>query len=189
MILDKKECIHISLVLEQLKKNLLNKEAPALKDLSNKTIHDSCIFQDSASITIATLIYALSKLIEREDYSKIKNWDSFVKKFNGIIDLTIKAINEQDQELYEKYTIQARQALESTSINLKPYIQDVLKKSAINKGSRIHEHGISLGQTSKILGISQWELTEYIGQRSSEVKQDSTINTKTRVKMALEFFS
>src|SRR3989344_5203734 len=110
MILDKKECIHISLVLEQLKKNLLNKEAPALKDLSNKTIHDSCIFQDSASITIAVIIYALSKLIEREDYSKIKNWDLFVKKFNSILDLASSALKQNNYKIYQEYIQQARKS-------------------------------------------------------------------------------
>ena len=73
--------------------------------------------------------------------------------------------------------------------HLKQYIQDVFKKAAINKGSKIYEHGLSLEHTAKLLGTSQWELSEYIGQKHFDVQQVQTIDIKERAKMALEFFS
>ena len=72
---------------------------------------------------------------------------------------------------------------------MKPYINEVLRKASINKASRIHEHGISLGQTAKLLGITQWELSEYIGRKEiTDRRYSQTINTKIRAKMAMEFF-
>ena len=116
-----KECIHIIEVLDNTKIALKNKNAIKLKDLSNKTIHSACNYQDSASITIAVMLYTLSKLIERNDYYKVKNWDLFVKKFNAVLDLAIQAIQKEDQEMYESYVLKARSLLESHSINLKRY--------------------------------------------------------------------
>lgn len=189
MPLPKEEINHQIEVLEQTKSALLNKNILFLKELSNKTINTASAQQDSASITIAVIVYTLSKLVERKDYNRIKDWDSFAKKFNSFLDLAIKALQEQKQEAYEKYIQKTRQILESQSIALKPYILDVLKKASINKGSKIYEHGISLEQTSKLLGISQWELSDYIGSRTmAEVKQAQTIDVKKRAKMAMEFF-
>jgi hypothetical protein len=189
MYLEKEECDHFQSVLQKTKEALTHKDATALRELSNQTIHSACNFQDSGSITIAVLIYALSKLVEREDYRKLKNWDAIIKKLNGILDIASKALVQKNFDAYEIYIKKSRQLLESLSVNLKPYIQDVLKKASINKGSKIYEHGISLEQTSKLLGITQWELSDYIGQRSVDVKQVQTIDVKKRAKMALEFFS
>lgn len=187
MQLPKKECKHISQILEQSKSALTNKEALKLKDLSNQTIHDACNFQDAGSITIAVLLYALSKIIQRSDFSRM-NWNLFLKKFNSTLDLAIKALKQNNQDKYQEYIQQARKVLESQAINIKPYIIEVLKKAAINKGSRIHAHGISLEKTAKLLNTTQWELSEYIGQKMKYEKNNQTINTKTRAQMALEFF-
>lgn len=189
MYLEKEECDHFQAVLRKTKDALTHKDSTALRELSNQTIHSACNFQDSGSISIAVLVYALSKLVEREDYRKLKNWDSVVKKLNGIFGLADDALMQKKFDAYESYIQKSRQLLESLSVNLKPYIQDVLKKASINKGSKIYEHGISLEQTAKLLGITQWELSDYIGQRSYDVKQVQTVDVKTRAKMALEFFS
>ena len=188
MNLEKKECEHIVSLLDESKKALVEKNAFSLKDLSNKTIHDACHYQDEASITIAVLLYSLSKIIEREDYSRMKNWDLFVKKFNAIIDLAILALNQHNEEAYQKYIAQARQTLESQSVNIKKYVEDVIRKASINKGSKLYSHGLSIAQTSQLLGVTQWELSEYIGEHTSDNKHDQTIDTKKRAKMALEFF-
>jgi hypothetical protein len=189
MIIPQKEVSHIINILHQTKTFLLEKNPSKLKNLSNNTIHNACNYQDSASITIAVLIYALSKLIERQDFSRFKNWDLFVKKFNSQLDLAIKSLEQEKFEKYADYIALARKNIESHSISLKPYISEVLKKAAINKGGKIYEHGLSLEQTSKLLGISQWELADYIGSRTFDNKNLRTIDIKKRAKMALEFFS
>ncbi len=188
MQLEKQECENAAQVLEETIKAIKSKDAIKLKELSNRTIHSSCSYQDAGSITTAVLIYALSKLIERQDYNKIKNWDKFVGKINMFFNLSIAALNENNINAYADYMLRARKTLESTT-KLKPYIQEVLRKAAINKASRIYEHGLSLEQTSHLLGISQWELADYIGQSTADTKETKTISVKQRAKMALEFLS
>ena len=96
---------------------------------------------------------------------------------------------EGDEEKFNSFLKKAREALEESSVDMKQYIQDVLRKASINKASRIYEHGISLGQTAQILGLTSWELAEYAGQsKSVETRYMQTINEKSRAKMALEFF-
>lgn len=189
-MLPKKECVHISKILEKTIYHLNNLDPLALKELSNQTIHSACAEQDEGTITTAVLIYALSKIVERDDHKRIKNWPAFTKKFTALLKVAAKAIKENNQPAFQKHIEKARKTLESQSINLKPYIQGVLKKASINKGSKIHEHGISREQTSKLLGITQWELSDYIGQKNiADAKQNQTLHIRQRAKMALEFFS
>ena len=43
------------------------KDVAELRELSNHTIHNASIFQDEDSVSIAILIYSLSKVIERRE--------------------------------------------------------------------------------------------------------------------------
>ena len=59
----------------------------------------------------------------------------------------------------------------------------------INKASRIYEHGISMQRTAELLGISEWELSEYAGRTGiSDVNLSITMDIKTRIEKAMELF-
>jgi hypothetical protein len=181
---------HLVSILEQTKEGLKNKNAYSLSGLSNQTIHHASLHQDEGCITLAVLIYTLSKIIERKDYEKIPSWEKFNRKFIGYVDLTVMAINSNNDEKYIKYLEMLRKLITGMSVNIKPYVQEVLRKASINKASKIYEHGISMGRTAKMLGITQWELTEYTGQKgSSDNEYNQSLNIKKRAQMALEFFS
>ena len=184
------EVSHLINVLEETKEAIDKEDVLKLGELSNQTIHSASTAQDTGSITIAVIVYALSKIIERKDTLKIKNWSTFIKKLDGIFNLAIKSLKENKVDKYEKYMEMTRKAITSTSLNIKPYIQDVMRKASINKASKIYEHGISLGQTAEILGVTEWELSEYSGQtRVADVPFNMSWDISKRAKMALEFFS
>ncbi len=82
-----------------------------------------------------------------------------------------------------------RTSIQNLSGHLKDYISEVFRKAKINKASRIYEHGISMEKTAKILGISVWELAEYVGQtRVANVDLSITMPIKERIKLAEEMF-
>ena len=182
------EEIHITEVLEATKQALKEEDVIKLKDLSNQTIHSASVQQHTDTITIAVLVYALSKILERKNKMKI-NWGRFIMKINSFLSLAITALMEGKEDKYLEHLERTRKTITSVSINLKPYVQEVLRKASINKASKIYEHGISLGQTSKLLGITQWELTEYAGQTSVvDNPYNETLSVRKRAEMALEFF-
>jgi len=184
------EVEHVISILKEIKQSLKEEDSVKLKELSNQTIHAASIQQHTDSITLAILIYTLSKLLERKESLKVKNWDSFIKKINSFITLAISALEEKKEDKYIEYLERIRKTISSISISLKPYIEEVLRKASINKASKMYEHGISLGQTAKLLGVTQWELTEYAGQtKISDDYYNSTLDIKRRAQMALEFFS
>jgi len=180
-----KETLHTIQVLQSAKKALNDKDSQRLDELSNQTIHSACGIQDSGSLTTVVLIYSLAKLLE--SHSKIKNFNRTIKKINTYLNLAIKALRDERIDKYESYLAMARRSLSSTSISIKPFIQEILRKASINKASKLYEHGLSLGKTSELLGITQWELAEYTGQKI-EVQVHTTIKIKDRAKLAWEFF-
>jgi len=183
------EVEHLVSLLQNAKGALLNKDAITLNELSNQNVHSSTILQDAGNITASVLIYTLSKVVERKDYERIKYWDKFQAKFIGLIDLSIKAVKENKPDAFARYISEARAALTSVSGNLKPYIEQVFRKASINKAGHVYEHGLSIGQTATLLGVTQWELSEYATQGKRDNGYTISISVKKRAQDAMEFFT
>jgi hypothetical protein len=181
---------HIQKVLKKVIHALSTKNYVKIKSLSNKVIHSASIDQDPEVISVAVIIYSLSKLIERESYKSYKNWESFYDSYVRGIRGMIKALEQDNTDRFRAEIQKITQLIESLSGNLKIYINHVFRRAKINKASRIYEHGISMEKTAKMLGISIWELAEYAGNtRIGDVNLSVTLPAKKRVKIAEEVFS
>jgi len=184
-----KERDNILRILKETKKALKNNDAVKLKELSNHTIHTSSIAQDPDNVTIAVIVYSLSKIIERKNYRKYSGWSEFYRMSMSLIDSSIKALIEGDDKKLRGDLTLMRKAIGKLSGKLKVYIQDVFRKASINKASRIYEHGISMEKTASLLGVTMFELAEYAGQTGiSDVPLGKTLGVKERIKTAMEMF-
>lgn len=149
-------------ILEVLEQAIVSMEAEdhhALGELSNHVIHDASVFQDDDSVSIAVLVYALSKVIQRCCEGNIPH--------ARLVALVQQARAELSAGRDDSYRALVRKTLEEIrklDEKLKLYITEVLEKARVKKASKLHEHGISLARTAELLGISQWELQDYIGK-------------------------
>ena len=176
-------------ILEKAKKAIRESDVIEIKNLSNRTMHTSSIYQDPDNINIAVILYALSKIIERTHYRDLPGWSKFEKTYTSAIDNSLIALKRNDIEVYRDQIDQIKDEIKNLSGHLKTYIEQVFKKAQINKASRIYEHGISLEKTAKILGVSLWELNSYVGQTGiAEVNLTYTLDIKQRLKNAEEIF-
>lgn len=189
-MLEEKEIPHTIQILKSAREALASNNSLKLKELSNQTIHSATMYQDSGTIISAVLIYTLSKIIERKPSLNIKQWDKFVQKISSLFKLAESALKEKNFKAYDKYMGQARKSVSIISVNIRPYIEEVFRKASINKASKFYEHGLSMGKTAELLGITEWELSEYAGQKGiSEIPQNITLSEKKRAQLAMEFFS
>lgn len=180
---------HLISVLESAMKALKTNNSVELQALSDQTVHSASIYQDTDSISIAVIIYSLSKIVARRESMKIKHWISLVNKISSSLSLAIDSLEKEKYSSFGNHLKKIIGILSSFS-SLKPYIKDVIRKASINKASKLYEHGISLSQTAKLLGITRWELSEYIGQKSiHDNPYNTTISPKKRAEIAMEFFS
>jgi len=185
-----KETGNILNILEQSRDAVKKEDVSKLKDLSDQTIHTASTSQDPDNITVAVIVYSLSKIIERKRYREYPEWNNFYKTYIYNIENVISAIKKNDEEKISQSLRSIRAEIDSISGNLKRDIQDVFRKASINKASKIYEHGISMEQTAKLLGITVWELASYAGQNPeiSETNLQLTQDIKTRIKLAVDMF-
>jgi predicted RNA-binding protein len=180
---------HIIKILQKTQGALKKEDYVKIKNLSNRVVHDSSIYQDPDIISIAVIIYSLSKLIEREKYEEYQEWPSFYKNYIRCLDNALKELKNNNIEGFREEINHIRESIEKLSGRLKNYMTEVFRKASINKASRIYEHGISMEKTAKILGISVWELAEYAGQTGiGDVDLSVTMSVRNRIKLAEEIF-
>ncbi len=176
-------------IFQETKEALKIGDSATIKNLSNQTINTASLTHDPDNIAVAVIVYSLSKIIEREGYKKFPGWSKFYNTYIKAIDKIITAIKKDDEKEAGENLKLIRKAIDSLSGKLKEYIQDVFRKASINKASRIYEHGISMERTAKLLGITMYELAVYAGQTEiSNVPLGKTMDTKKRIKLAMEIF-
>ncbi len=169
-------------ILEGTKVALKEKDVLKLKELSNQTNNTASKTQDSDNIAVAVIVYSLAKIIER---GYAKNLGDINRK----IDSVIQGIKKKDDGLVKKSLRELRAEIGKSSGRMKKYIGDVFRKASINKASKIYEHGVSMENTAKLLGITVWELANYAGQTDiSDAPEGKTLRVKERIKIAKDIF-
>lgn len=148
-----------------------------IKEFSNRTIHSASIFQDSYSTSAAVLIYSLFKIMERKMLND--------KSYNNVYEELKYArlyLKEGRIHEYQKSIEKLFSMISGVDRQFRLFIQHVIEKAKINKGSKLYEHGISMARASELMGLSQWELSSYVGKT---VLHDSDAEKKISIRKRL----
>jgi hypothetical protein len=153
-----------------------------LRELSNHTIHDASVFQEDDPLALAVLVYALSKVAQR-CVEQGKSCPVVVPALERAREVLI----QYDDDSYRSIIKNLLREIGDVDQQMKLYIQEVIENARIKKGSKIHQHGISIARTAEILGVSQWELQSYIGQQHEENHYDG-VRIEDRIKFTRNMF-
>ena len=168
-------------ILEETKVALKEKDTLKLKQLSDQTNNTASRTQDADNIAVAVIVYSLGKILER---GYAENLSVVIKEIDNVIRSVKKG-----GDLLNRNLKQLRAEIEKISPGMKKYIRDVFRKASINKASKIYGHGVSIENTAKLLGLSVWELANYVGQTGiSEVPESKTLGVRERIKLVEEIF-
>ena len=154
-----------------------------LKELSNHTIHNASIFQDECSVSMAVLVYALSKVISR--YSENIEY----KRLLGLFEIERKNLQNNDEQSFNSAMKILFSEISKMDNKINLYVQEVISQAQIKKGSKLCEHGLSCAKASEVLGISQWDLMHYLGKTTLTEENINPIDLKSRLKFAKRLFS
>ncbi len=187
-------------MIKQVKEDILNvinqalsaiesNDVVKLRDISNETLHSSSIFQDENAISIATVCYALSKIFERTQYKYYKDWGIFYENCSSNLKNAKSFLEKDNVKEYQNSIKNILNVIDKLSSNLKKYVKEVIEQAQIAKGSRLYEHGISIGRTAELLGVSKWELMDYAGKTGiSDVEENISMDINKRIKFARSLF-
>ncbi len=177
-----KERDNILKILKGTEDGMRESDFSKIKELSNQTINTAARTHDPDNIAVAVIVYSIAKILERESYKQEKGWAAFYKMIEKSIENAIKDIDNEDA--LRKDLEKIRWAMGRLSGNLKKYVDDVFKKAQINKASRIYEHGTSMEKTASLLGITMYELANYVGQKNIVPdKESKSFDLKYRMKI------
>ena len=139
-------------ILSVLRKtlNILDNPNPdliTLKRISDETNHNASIFQDEHSISIAILIYSISKIFERVrdhlDFSKIID----------LVSSSIIYLEKNDIASFHNSISKIFSIISNIDKRFRVYVQEVISQASIKKGSKIYSKGLSASKTAQNLGI------------------------------------
>ena len=151
-----------------------------VKELSNNVIHNASIFQDEDSLDIAVLMYALSKTMERGRLDRGE-----IEKLLEKAKASLETFNFDQHRMAIKLAL--RKIAEADS-RLKLFVSNVIDQAQIKKGCRICEHGVSVARSANILGISRWDLMQYLGRTTFHDEIVETVSVQDRLAYARKVF-
>jgi len=140
------------------------KRVADLHAISDHILHVMVIYQDPDIIDVAIAIYALDKILQTEKYRGHPKMKPFMKTS---LHLLQKAKSELETEDYEGYSTTAKDILgniEGFSKKIRFYVEDILHFARIKKGTKLYEHGLSLGQAAETMGVTKWEIMPVAGE-------------------------
>jgi hypothetical protein len=184
-------------MIEQIRSELLYilktvpeviKNPAKLSELSDYSVKIASIYQDPDSITLAIVIYSMSKLISRYEAHELENWE---KVYSDIMQEMKNAQADLESDNVPEFKQNLRQVVKLISgcdKDLKMYIQEVIEKAKIKKGSKMHEQGVSIQRVANLMGVSMWEIMSYVGKTGIMDQDPASENVEKRLMFAKNLF-
>ena len=171
-------------VLVQAMELIEAEEFAELASLSNHTIHNASIVQDEDSLSVAVMMYTLSKVMQRCTARGISCPASIMRNLKK----ADAALVQDNEATFRDAIAQMMKDLKELDKKVKFYIEEVIDMAKIKKGSKLHEHGLSVQRAAAMLGISQWELMNYLGKTTIMEEGLTTKGVKGRLEFARGLF-
>ena len=152
-----------------------------LKPISNHTIHNASIFQDNDSVMMAIITYSLYKVLNLQALSTTVVRQHLKSMQDALAESNLPRYNHETKKMLA--------LISKADSKMKLYIDHVIEQAEVKKGSKLYEHGISASTAASIMGISVWELMNYIGKTGISENFPSSIPVKKRLEHARSLFS
>ena len=180
-------------ILELLKKviPILNKEdVSELKILSNETIHNAGIYQDTDSISISVIVFSLSKIFNRTRLTSSPQLEKFKTNISNELFMARSQLEKNFIDEYKKSIKRIFEKISTFEKKFGMYLTELLQHAKIKKGERIYEHGFSAGRAAELLGVTKWELMSYLGEtKINDLDFNTKISMKQRMTTVRRLFS
>ena len=155
-------------------------DAFRLKELSGVNMRSAVVFQDSDSLSISVVVYALSKIIER------------VRRKGFVLaqlERALKFLESGKDERYREVVRNLVGSIKSEDYKLKRFVATVIEQAQVKKGCAMCEQGVSLGRVSSLFGVSRWDLMRYLGKTRVAEASSEKVSTEERLRFARRIFS
>ncbi|MBI2671261.1 hypothetical protein HYX18_04780 [Candidatus Woesearchaeota archaeon] len=183
------EQLELLRILKKTYNAFRKKDIKRLRQLSDHIVEDASIFQDDYTLSLAIILYTMSKILEKGNYEAYHAWGSFYKSSVSDLKKLLKYLGNSNFKKYSETLRNLLQQIKNIDKKVPLYIEELLNSSRIKKGSNLYAYGLSLGRAAELLGISKWELMGYIGNLDISNENLRTLNIKERLDIAEKVFN
>jgi hypothetical protein len=135
-----------------------------LHTISDHVLHVITVYQDIDAVDLAVAIYALNKILEAERYRTQPKMKMFSKTILQLFNKSESQLVREDYNGFRRTLNEILGSIEAFSKSIRFYIEDILHFAKIKKGTKLYEHGLSLGKAAELAGVTKWELMPAIGE-------------------------
>lgn len=179
-------------VLRNTKEALDRRNSQELIETSNHLVHSVSIHNDPRAVYVSIIAYALGKIVEKSEAlgGYRKELEEFLEGNEQNIEAAIKFLEKDELKSFDNAIKNILALISEFDNSFSKYVQDVLEFAKIQKGAKVYEHGLSVASVAKLVGISQWEMMEKIGETKAYdhgvLKTKSTRERYEQTKKALK---
>lgn len=168
---------------------LTKRDSDVLKEISDRIVHSSSLYNDSDGITLGIASYSLAKVISRKKSYDFEDWSSFTYMIKNSLESALKSIQRDDLDGYRYFIKKLMELISHADKKMKYYVGDILRDAQVKKGNALYQEGLSIGLISDLVGVSEWELMNYVGKTALMEKVQHDSNVKSRLDTARRLFS
>ncbi len=175
-------------LIEKVTAALRDKDILALRKYSNYTIHNASVFQSQSSTAFAVIVYSLTKIVEMSSKQEERRVQQFIDSVMSDFEYCKKQLLNGNIERYKAGRNRILKKIADMDDKLDLYMQEVIEKSKVKKGSEIYGHGISMGKVAELLGLSRWDMMAYVGKTTMIDAEEKATDAKSRLLLARKIF-
>jgi hypothetical protein len=152
-----------------------------LKDLSEHAIEDVAVHKDMDLVSITVLIYSIYKIFP--DISDEHYKDLYLEMQRAQQQLEQNNMGRYNQEVKVLFDL-----VRNANAKIKVHLNDVMHAARIKKSASLLSKGLSIGQAAGIMGLSNWDLQQYIGRTVYYNEHKECTPCESRVDLAFKLF-
>jgi len=150
-----------------------------LKRLSNQLMEDVALFHHRETISVSVLVYSLYKIFQKNPTIGT----------SLLIPLIDKAIAAENVTLFRTSIKNLFDAVKKYDKDIDVNVKQLIKHAEVKRGMKAYAHGLSIGHAADIIGVSKWEIMEYLGTSNYEDDVHFRIDARSRLEFVRSLFS
>jgi len=157
------------------------KDLEELKVLSEHSIEDVALHKDLDLVSVSVLLYSLYKILPSMEEKKYQSFLTLLKSAKE--NLTKKNLARYNRDIKSSFDL-----VRTSNESIKEHLQDVMHAARIKKSASLLQHGLSIGQAAGLMGLSNWDLQQYVGRTVFLEQHQEFLPAKKRLLLAMDIF-
>ncbi len=161
---------------------LARQDAQALRSVYRQLLDDIAFSYDEQKYQLATLAYALSKVVTKPRFWKAHKQNRYWEETRRMLADVESCAREGNLKEAGRILQEILTRVETADEQDPRFVRGLVLKARIKSASTFYASGLSLGRAAELSGLDKREILSYVGQTRMNERLAGTISVATRLK-------